>query len=191
MNTETFISTNVEGLFLIAMPGLADPLFNSSLIYMIEHNKDGAIGLIINKPLDIKLHEVLNQIDNNSHACHVAKTVLQGGPVDSSRGFVLHTLGNPLWQNQIELSADLFMTTSQDILEALINGEDIGRFHLVLGYSGWDAGQLEQEIMNNDWLPVPVDQDILFNTDEKKQLKAAAAKAGIHYDALSNVSGHA
>lgn len=185
------LMTDVQGQFLIAMPGLEDELFHGSLIYILEHTSEGAVGLIINKQLDISVDEVLNQIDDSYDESRFPQLALEGGPVSNNRGFVVHTKQSSRWQHQVQLAEGLFLTTSADILEQLAKGEDIGEFVLALGYAGWSPGQLEQEIADNAWLSVDNDQHILFNTDIDKRLNAAAANLGINYDLLSATAGNA
>lgn len=188
---QTSILTDVQGQLLIAMPGLEDPLFNGSLVYILEHNDEGAVGLIINKTLEININEVLQQIDENYKDQEYTRPVLKGGPVSSNKGFVLHTRAGENWQHQVKLSEELFLTTSADILEALTKGEDIGDFQLALGYSGWSPGQLEEELAANSWINVDIDNNILFNTSLEKRLETAASKLGITYNLLCSTGGSA
>ncbi|NRB37793.1 MAG: YqgE/AlgH family protein [Pseudomonadales bacterium] len=188
---DTTILSDVQGQLLIAMPGLEDELFNGSLIYILEHSKEGAVGIIINKILDIDVNEVLSQIDNKYSDTQHATAVLKGGPVSNNRGFVLHTNAGENWQHQVKLFEGLYLTTSADILEALAKGEDIGQFQLALGYSGWSPGQLEEELAANSWINVSIDKEILFNTPYEERLHAAAQKLGITYSLLSATGGSA
>ena len=188
---DTTILSDVQGQLLIAMPGLSDTLFSGSLIYILEHSDEGAVGLIINKALEISLDEVLLQVDETYTDTAKEQTVLQGGPVSNNRGFVLHTTQGQGWQHQVTLMEGLYLTTSADILEALAKGVDIGEFQLALGYSGWSPGQLEEELAANNWINVSVDKDILFNTPMEKRLEAAAGKLGITYSLLSATGGSA
>ena len=190
-SSDNRILTDVQGQFLIAMPGLTDELFDTSLVFILEHSDEGAVGLIINKNLDISINEVLSQIDDSYHLDNHPQYALQGGPVSNSRGFVLHTKAGKQWQHQVQLAKNLYLTTSADILEALAKGEDIGQFQLALGYSGWSAGQLEEEIAAHSWVNVDADQDILFNIPPEKRINAASLKLGIDYHMLSLGGGSA
>ena len=185
------ILTDLQGQLLIAMPGLTDPLFNGSLVYILEHSDEGAVGLIINKPLDMKVDDVLLQIDENYAGQNYRQAVLKGGPVSDNRGFVLHTLADDRWQHQVKLADELFLSTSADILEALAKGVAIGEFQLALGYSGWSAGQLEEELASNSWLNVEMDKNILFTLPIEQRLEAAANKLGINYNLLCATGGSA
>ena len=185
------VLTNIEGQLLIAMPGLEDPLFNGSLVFVLEHSREGAVGIIINKRLELSIDEVLQQIKTDYKEHKFPQSVLQGGPVSIERGFVLHTKGNKAWEHQVQLGDELFLTTSNDILEALANGVDIGPFQLALGYSGWSEGQLEEELVNNSWLHVNADNQLLFDTPYDERLHAAASKLGIDYKLLSRSGGSA
>ncbi len=189
--TNPKVLTQLQGQLLLAMPGLSDPLFNSSLILILEHNQEGAIGLIINKTLEMNIDEVLQQIDSNYQQEKFSENVLQGGPVSNNRGFVLHTEENESWQHQVKLGDNLFLTTSTDILEAIARGENIGEFQLALGYAGWSEGQLEQEMADNAWLNVACDNTILFNIASNQRLHAAAKKLGIDYSLLPSIGGSA
>jgi len=160
--------------FLIAMPGLTDPNFAQTVIYVCEHNSEGAMGIVINRPLDISLGEVLKQLDLEWPGDAVAeREVFAGGPVEEQRGFVLHEpVGQ--WDGTFITSGDIGVTSSKDILEAIALNQGPERFMVALGYAGWGAGQLEQEMSQNAWLSGPADRDILFDTPASARLEAAA-----------------
>ncbi len=184
-------SINTQGQFLIAMPGLNDPMFAGALIYVLDHSEEGATGLIVNRPMDVSENEVLDQFAKDQEHAQVANPVFTGGPVDAQRGFVLHAPGTQEWAHEIELTDKLHCTLSADILEAVAEGKDIGTHMVILGYSGWDAGQLEQEIADNAWLMAPATESILFETRADKRLEAVLAQLGISYHSLSSIAGHA
>lgn len=177
--------------FLIAMPGLEDPNFFHSVTYICEHNEEGALGLVINRPLHMQLGEILRHINLN-HAEPAAKQIRVhlGGPVQQDRGFVLHEpLGD--WDATLKVTDRIGITSSIDILEAIAVNRGPERSLIALGYAGWGAGQLEREMAENAWLSGPADPDILFNTPDEERWKAAAASLGIDLDLLSGEAGHA
>jgi putative transcriptional regulator len=170
---------NLTHHFLIAMPSMADPHFAHTLIYVCEHNAKGALGIVINKPIDMTLSSLFEQI-----------SVHYGGPVQIDRGFVLHRpLGS--WQSTLAISDDLGLTTSKDILEAVGHGEGPEDVLISLGYAGWSADQLEQEIGQNAWLTVEADSDVLFAEPAETRLPAAMKLLGIDFSRLSDAVGHA
>lgn len=177
--------------FLIAMPGLEDPNFFHSVTYICEHNDEGALGLVINRPLEIKLGEILQHI-NLKHATPEARQipVHLGGPVQRERGFVLHApLGE--WEATLKVTDRIGITSSIDILAAIAQNRGPERSLVALGYAGWGAGQLEQELADNAWLSGPADPEILFNTPNEARWKAAAALLGVDLDLLTGEAGHA
>jgi len=177
--------------FLIAMPGLNDPNFSRSVTYICEHNEDGALGLIINRPLDIHLKDVLSQVEITVKEPAVADIPVHlGGPVQQDRGFVLHEpLGD--WQATMKVTENIGITSSIDILEAIGNLRGPERSLITLGYAGWGAGQLEQEISENAWLSGPADPEILFDTPDDLRWQRAAQSLGIDINLLSGEAGHA
>ena len=184
-------STSLTNQFLIAMPGLADPNFHHTVTYICAHNEDGAMGIIINRPLGLILSEVLDQMELKAENLQIGQIpVYQGGPVQADRGFVLH---QPIqkWDYSIEICDEIGIATSRDILKAIAGGKGPENTLIALGYAGWGAGQLEQEIKDNAWLNAPASSSIIFNTPVEKRWTAAAALAGIDIDKLSNHVGHA
>jgi putative transcriptional regulator len=172
--------------FLVAMPRLVDFNFSKSVIYIYEHNNEGALGMIINKPLQINLGKVLEHLDIKLGESKVGNLpVLMGGPVGQEHGFIIFS--QPSTQN----GAEILVSASKDMLREIAVGKGPGDFIVTLGYSGWEAGQLEQEIAHNDWLIVPFNHDILFNTPIEKRWHATAALIGIDIHHLSNQVGHA
>lgn len=177
--------------FLIAMPGLEDPNFFHSVTYICEHNEEGALGLVINRPLQMQLGEILQHI-NMEHAEPEAQQipVHLGGPVQQDRGFVLHEpLGD--WEATLKVTDRIGVTSSIDILQAIARNQGPERSLIALGYAGWGSGQLEREMSENAWLSGPADPEILFNTPDAERWKAAAASLGIDLDLLSGEAGHA
>jgi putative transcriptional regulator len=184
-------AANFTHHFLIAMPAMADPNFANTLTFVCEHNKDGALGIVVNKPTDMMLATLFEQIDVPLANADVGnKPVHFGGPVQIDRGFVLHRpLGN--WQSTLAISDDIGLTTSKDVLEAVARGEGPAGVLVSLGYAGWSAGQLEQEIAQNAWLTVEADADVLFDTPVEARLPAAMRLLGIDFSRLSDSVGHA
>lgn len=182
---------NLTHHFLIAMPAMADPNFSRTLTYVCNHNKDGALGLVVNRPIDMKLSALFEQIE-----VPLADDVLRvapvhyGGPVQGDRGFVLHRpLGN--WNSTLAVSDDLGLTTSKDVLEALGRGDGPQDIFVSLGYAGWSAGQLEHELGQNAWLTVEADADLVFTMPAEERLPAAMRLLGIDFSRLSEDVGHA
>ena len=177
--------------FLIAMPGMGDSRFDKSVTYLCEHNEDGALGIIVNRPLGVSLGEVLNHmsIDSNDDAVKVVD-VFMGGPVETQRGFVLHPPGGD-WDSGLEIDGHLQVTTSRDILEAIAVGEGPSQYLIALGYAGWGAGQLESELADNAWLNVPANPHIIFDTPAEQRWQSAADLIGVDLARMSLQAGHA
>ncbi len=184
-------TVNLTNHFLIAMPSMADPRFAHTLTYVCEHNPDGALGIVVNKPIDMTLDALFQQIEVPMSVSGLAdRPVLFGGPVQVDRGFVLHRpLGN--WQSTLAVSDDLGLTTSKDVLEALGRGEGPKDVLVSLGYAGWGAGQLESELAQNAWLTVAADADVMFDLPAERRLPAAIQLLGIDISRLSDNVGHA
>ncbi|SFR63050.1 putative transcriptional regulator [Marinobacter daqiaonensis] len=174
--------------FLVASPWLGDPNFQGGLVYICEHSEDGTFGLMINHPLDVSLGEILEQLDMDGG--HLELPVYAGGPVEQERGFVLHPT-DERWQSSTPINSELQVTTSRDILQAI--GNDIGPEHFLvaLGYSGWGAGQLEEELAGNAWLTCPASNAILFSTPWRERYRAVLASMGIDPGQLGSSVGHA
>jgi putative transcriptional regulator len=177
--------------FLVAMPGMSDPNFSQTVTLVCEHSAQGALGIVINRPLSMNLGEVFAQLGlDTSKARLAAEPVLQGGPVQTDRGFVLHSPG-PRWDSTLPVSERLHLTTSRDVLDALARGEGPEEAVVALGYAGWDAGQLEAEMAQNAWLTVPVDERLLFSTPAAERWQAAGRLLGVNLLHLSSDAGHA
>ena len=182
---------NLSQHFLIAMPAMADPNFAKSLTFVCEHNDQGALGVVVNRPLDMNLHALLEQV-SIAPATDVFKLVPVhfGGPVQVDRGFVLHSpLGE--WQSTLSVSPDIGLTTSKDILESVAQGEGPRQMLVTLGYAGWAPGQLEHELSQNAWLTVPAKPEVIFDLPAEERLAAAMNLLGVDYAKLSDVAGHA
>ena len=177
--------------FLIAMPNLRDPNFARSVTLICEHSSEGAMGIVINRSTDLRLADVLEQMDiDGGHSQHRDMPVYLGGPVQNNRGFVLHEpLGK--WESTLAVTESLGVSTSRDILQALAENRGPQRCLLALGYAGWSAGQLEHEIGENTWLSGPADHQILFDTPAEARWGAAVKHLGVDLAALSSEAGHA
>ncbi|MBD8051487.1 YqgE/AlgH family protein [Limnohabitans radicicola] len=187
--------------FLIAMPGLEDEVFARSVVYMCEHSERGAMGLIINKPSDLTMQHLFDKVDLPlRREDMVASPVLQGGPVQTDRGFVLHDPihmadpaqdGGAIYASTLTVPDGLEMTTSRDVLEALSSGAGPRRVLVTLGYASWGEGQLESELAENAWLTVPADVGIVFDTPLAQRYDKALDLLGLKAWMLSPEAGHA
>jgi putative transcriptional regulator len=176
---------------LLAMPALADPNFSQAVTLICEHTDKGALGIVLNKPLPMRLADVLTQMQLEPASEHIAaQPVLRGGPVHTDRGFVLHRPGGE-WDHTHKVSDSIQVTTSRDILTAMARGEAPGDAFIALGYAGWDGGQLEREMKDNAWLSMPVDASVVFDLPFEERWLAAWRLLGIDVDNLSRVPGHA
>ena len=176
--------------FLIAMPNMADPYFSRSLTYVCEHNEQGALGLVVNRPIEMTLAGVFDKLDLRLGGPAAVAPVYFGGPVQPERGFVLHQpVGE--WQSTLAVRDDIGLTTSRDVLEAVGDGEGPERMLFALGYSGWGAGQLENELKHNAWLTVEASADIIFDLPPEARLTAAMSLLGVDFARLSDEAGHA
>lgn len=177
--------------FLIAMPRLADPHFSRTVTYLCDHSDEGTMGLVINRPLTLRLGELLGQLELTSDDPALnAVPVYQGGPVQNERGFVLHQpLGE--WEATLAVSGDIGVTLSRDILEAIARGHGPHHYLITLGYAGWGAQQLEGEMAANAWLNGPANASVLFEHPAEQRWDAAAALLGVDLSLLSNDIGHA
>jgi putative transcriptional regulator len=186
MNQATYLTNQ----FIIAMPNLADPNFSHTVAFLCQHNGDGALGIVINRPTDMKLGEIFKQMDITVTAPAAAETpVFAGGPVQQERGFVVHTSGGD-WNATMAVSETISLTTSRDVLEAIAAGKGPEQYLIALGYAGWGAGQLEKEIMDNSWLNTPCGKQILFDTPVNLRWSAAASQIGIDINQLTTPAGH-
>jgi putative transcriptional regulator len=176
--------------FLVAMPGMEDEQFANTVSLLCEHNDHGAIGLVINRPMTLSLVDMMKQMDLDRSALDASIHVYWGGPVQPERGFVIH--GEPGgWESSLSLEGGLFVTTSRDILRAIGEGQGPGEYVVVLGYAGWNEGQLEDEILQNAWLNTPIDERILFRTPARDRWQAATRLLGVDVTQLTGTAGHA
>lgn len=183
---------SLENHFLIAMPSLEDPFFKRTVTYICEHNEEGAMGLVVNHPIEVTVGELLDKIDilNDKKSTVAANTVFAGGPVHTDRGFVLHT-PKPGFSASQELSSDIMITTSKDVLASLTYDSRPESFIITLGYAGWERGQLEQELLENSWLVIEADPDIIFNTPSSQRWEKAVSSLGINAAQISSQIGRA
>ena len=186
---------NFTNQFLIAMPGMGDGTFAGTVVYMCEHNDKGALGLVINKPIDIKLKNLFEKVELTLDRSDLADApVYFGGPVQTERGFVLHERSGgeeSPYTSTLTIPGGLEMTTSKDVLEAMSSGAGPRRVLVTLGYSGWGAGQLEEEIGRNGWLTVSATPEIIFDTPIEQRYDRAVSLLGIDPRMLSQEAGHA
>jgi putative transcriptional regulator len=177
--------------FLIAMPNMADPHFSRTLTFICEHNDQGALGLVVNRPIDMTLAALFERLNLELKARGVQDMpVYFGGPVQTDRGFVLHVPRGE-WSSTLPVRETIGLTTSRDILEAVGNGTGPEKIIVTLGYSGWAAGQLEHEILQNAWLTVEASEQIIFDLPPEERLPAAMELLGVSYASLSDEAGHA
>ncbi len=189
--TNTHQATNLTDQFLIAMPRLADPDFHKSVTYICEHSPDGALGIMINRTLNLSVKQMLEEIDIEvSNEQLAEQAVCIGGPVHPNRGFILHS-PNTEWESTLHINDTISLTTSRDILQAIAAGTGPTKTLIALGYAGWGEGQLEQEILSNSWLNADADYEILFSTPTELRWLKAAEKIGIDLNCLSDDAGHA
>src|SRR5882757_9429047 len=189
---------NLTNQFLIAMPGMMDGTFAGTVIYLCEHTEKGALGLVINKPIDIKLKNLFEKVDLTLDRPELAESpVYFGGPVQTERGFVLHESldgdegEGGHYNSSLRIPGGLEMTTSKDVLEALSSGAGPKKVLVTLGYSGWGAGQLEDEMSRNGWINVGAERDIIFDTPVEQRYDKALSLLGIDVNMLSGEAGHA
>jgi putative transcriptional regulator len=176
---------------LVAMPAMTDPNFAQTVTLVCEHSERGALGLVLNRPLPMKLHDVFEQLALDAANTRIGQAaVLRGGPVQTDRGFVIHRLGGS-WDSTLKVSDSIQVTTSRDVLAAMARGEGPPDAFIALGYAGWEAGQLEQEMLANAWLSVPADEAIIFDTPFEDRWQAAGRLLGIDVLRISSIAGHA
>lgn len=177
--------------FLIAMPAMTDSNFAQTVTFIWEHNAEGALGIIINRPLQMRLLDVFEQLKMpTADGVFGHQQVLQGGPVQTDRGFVVHQVGGH-WEHTRQVSPRLQVTTSPDILNAMARGSGPNTALVALGYAGWSAGQLETELAQNAWLTAPCDERILFDTPYEQRWRAAGRLLGVDLATISDQVGHA
>jgi putative transcriptional regulator len=190
-NKDKVRSGYLDHQMLIAMPGLVDGNFAGSVTLLCQHNEHGAIGITINRLSDFSLGEILAQLHIECADESIRNLpVLEGGPVAPDRGFVLHSPQEG-FESSMQVSADIMVTTSRDILAAIAAGKGPGKFLVALGYAGWGGGQLEGELRQNAWLSVEADSDLVFDMPLPNRFEGALDRLGIRVDRLHHEGGHA
>lgn len=187
----TTAPTPLADRFLLALPALGDPNFSRSVVMLCQHDADGAMGVLVNRPSEYTLGEVFRQMGiacTDEALCE--RRVLAGGPVHPERGFVLHD-GTTGWDSSLAVAEDLYLTTSRDVLEAMAGGEGPARSVVALGCAGWGAGQLEHELAENSWLTVPADREVLFDLPLDARWQSAAGRIGVDLMQVAGYSGRA
>jgi putative transcriptional regulator len=182
-------NVNLTNHFLIAMPNMVDPNFSGSLTYICDHSDQGALGVVVNRPTDLQLSVLFDQI-GLSLPHNMEQIVYFGGPVQTERGFVLHTPKGQ-YNSTLAVNNNVNLTTSKDVLEAVSQGSGPSKFMVSLGYAGWSAGQLESELAQNAWLSVAAQPEVIFDLPPEERLPAAMKLLGINFTHLSDVAGHA
>lgn len=182
---------SLAGQMLIAMPGIGDPRFERAVVYLCGHSVDGAMGLIVNKPVDnITFPELLEQLGIDAELPRQIR-ILFGGPVETGRGFVLHSADYHVTGSTLQVTEDVGLTATVEILEEIAEGEGPKQSLLALGYAGWAPGQLEEEILANGWLQCPPEADLLFGSADETKWERALATLGIDPAQLSGDAGRA
>ncbi|MDJ0738929.1 MAG: YqgE/AlgH family protein [Gammaproteobacteria bacterium] len=182
---------SLKNQLLIAMPSLDDPNFSRTVTYICEHGEHGAMGIVLNRPTDLRLTDILQHMEiGGAMGAAGEQIVYLGGPVEEERGFVLHTSTDP-WDSTLAIDDRISITTSRDILEAMAKGEGPTQTLVALGYAGWGAGQLERELQENAWLSGPAETSILFDLPADQRWEAAARLLGVDVNLLSSEAGHA
>ncbi len=182
---------NLTNHFLIAMPALADPNFHQTVTYICAHNEDGAMGVVINRPMDIDLGEVLSQMEMEAVDPNISRHIVyEGGPVQRDRGFIVYQPASD-WDSSMTINDEFGLATSRDILQAISRGEGPKKAHVALGYAGWAEGQLEYEMAENAWLSGPADSAVLFDVSPEQRWPTAARLLGVDLDLISSDAGHA
>ncbi|KAA1190424.1 YqgE/AlgH family protein [Pseudohalioglobus sediminis] len=184
-------SDSLRDHFLLAMPNLTEGIFSHSITYICEHGESGAMGIVINQPLDLTVCEIFEHLQIDCVDDFIDHPVMAGGPVQIDHGFVLHRGCAEKWEASLKVTGEITLTTSRDILRAIAHGTGPKEHLIALGYAGWSAGQLEQELAENSWLTLPADSDIIFNTPTAQRLSRAAAQLGIDMNLISGEAGHA
>lgn len=189
--SDSSASGYLEDQFLIAMPQLNDPYFANTVTYLWRHNEEGALGIVINKPLQASVADIFDELDI---VCPVSgafrqQHVLAGGPVEKDKGFIIHDAGES-WESSISVTPEVTICTSRTILQDIARGEGPNNYLVALGCAGWEAGQLEREITENAWLTAPADNELLFSRDFASKVDAAASLLGIDLQQISPEAGH-
>lgn len=190
--SEIELENSLEDQLLIAMPQLADPYFANTVTYLWRHTREGALGIVVNKPLSISVADIFEDLDI---VCSVDdspfknKLVLAGGPVERDKGFIIHDAENDN-SSFIRIGARLRLSTSKELLADIANGNGPDRYLIALGCAGWDAGQLEKEISENAWLTAPASAELIFSENFEHKAAQAVAQLGVEFSHLSPNAGH-
>jgi putative transcriptional regulator len=182
----------LENQFLIAMPQMLDPYFAHSVTYLWKHNAEGALGIVINKPLNASLADIFDELDivcNSQLELYQQQKVLAGGPVERDKGLIIHD-ADKTWESSITITPDISICTSRTILQDIAAGKGPANYLVALGYAGWEAGQLEREIRDNAWLTTPADTELIYSRDYPTKADAAASLLGIDLQQISPAPGH-
>jgi len=184
---------SLKNHLLIAMPAMQDPNFHRGVVYICEHHENGAMGILINKPLsNISLGDVLRHMDINFDNPLIEDyPVMMGGPIAQEQGFIIHHNAELAQATSVDPKGEILISASKQDLNVLANSKSLDDIIVSLGYSGWEAGQLEEEMVDNAWLIAPTNSEILFNTAFDKRWDAAAALIGVDFQNLSGDVGHA
>lgn len=188
---KTHGSESLKDHFLVAMPNLREGFFAQSITYICDHSEHGAMGIVINQPVDLSLYDIFEHLNIECSEKYNRIQVMAGGPVSMDQGFVLHRSSQQSWESTLEISAEISLTSSQDILYAIATGDGPKDCLVALGYAGWSAGQLESEISENSWLSLPASSHIIFDTDTEQRLPLAVKSLGIDMNLMSSEAGHA
>ncbi len=181
--------TSLKGQFLISMPQLQDPNFERTVIYLCDHSEDGALGLIVNRPSEMTLHELLEQVKIDPLAVP-DQPVLRGGPVASNQGFILHS-DEASYEASVHVGDGLMLSTALKTLQEIAVGAGPKEALITLGCASWGAGQLEEELAANAWLTCPAQSHVLFEVPYEQRINAAAATLGIDFNLIVSQAGHA
>ena len=187
MNSDSLLTNQL----LIPMPGMKDPNFESTVTLICEHTREGALGIIINRPLSLKLSDLFKELSFAKIDPTIAKQpVLDGGPIESKRGFVLHNKDH-FFENTLAVSDDINVTLSRDVIESMAKGNGPQQALIAIGYAGWSSGQLEKEMLSNFWLNVTATPELIFDTPFADRWNSAAHALGVDPASISPEAGHA
>jgi len=188
------INTNsLENQFLVAMPQLEGSYFADTVTYLWKHNEDGAIGIVINKPLQLREVDIFDELKIDykveQQQMTIKRQVLSGGPVERDKGFIIHDSLDE-WESSINVTPEIKICTSKSILQDIARGKGPKNYLIALGCAGWEAGQLEQEIIKNSWLTVPANPKLIFSQSHSSKLTEAAGILGVNIRQLPQEAGH-
>jgi putative transcriptional regulator len=182
----------LENQFLIAMPQMLDSYFTNTVTYLWKHNEEGALGIVINKPLKTCVADIFDELDilcSTEDSLFRERPVLAGGPVERDKGFIIHDAGQQ-WESSIEVTPEITICTSRTILQDIAKGSGPANYLVALGCAGWEAGQLEREITENTWLTTPANVELIFSDNYNGKAEAAASLLGIDLQQISPEAGH-